>query len=113
MGTFVRLNSAARLQYFRCGSLKESITMDVIMDGFNQRLRVLVLCFLPVLPGSNPLITKAEVVTELQNVQGALLPLPPAQKVCKDECCHRASVYLSVYLYYLVDPAISYACLKD
>lgn len=40
MGTFVRLNSAARLQYFRRGSLKESITTYVIMDGFNQRLSI-------------------------------------------------------------------------
>lgn len=48
IGMFVRVNSAARLRSFCCGLLKQPITMDVIMDGFNQGPAVFILHFLPV-----------------------------------------------------------------
>lgn len=44
--TFVRLNSAVRLQYFHCGLLKQCITIYMIMDGFSQGVKVFILHFL-------------------------------------------------------------------
>ena len=46
IGTFVRLNSAVRLQYFHCGSPKQSVTTYMIMDGFNEGVKVFILHFL-------------------------------------------------------------------
>lgn len=55
IGALARINSAVRLRYFCWGSLEQSITTYMIMDGFNQGVTEFVLEFLPVLPVSNPI----------------------------------------------------------
>lgn len=87
MGTFVGLSCAVF-----SGPVHQSMSTWVRTDGSNQGQKGFISDFLPFAILLN---YKGQGASDTWKSQGALLPLPPRQKICKDKCS--CSLHASVY----------------